>query len=729
MQGIPQTFNGKPCRHVWEYRSNQGEPIGYVARFDDSKKKEIVPYFKRINGHEWQHGSATEPRPLFGLDVLSQADNKRAVFVVEGEKAAAAMQSLGFVAITSQGGSNVAHKADWKLLNGRERVYLLPDNDEPGEGYIKDVAAILMSLEKPPALSIVRLPNLPPAGDVVDWITSKIDEVFLDWDGYAPIPKSVIDNGALLNDFKETVKQHSEPIPDEWIEKSEEGNTGNWQSPISLESAQLPPWPDDVFPSSIQNFVSALSESTETPPELSAMMVLATISAAAQGKYRVRVKTDYFEPINIWTCAALPPGSRKTAVQMAATAPLTKWEKLQREELEPTIKKAQADDATIRERINHLRKKAASAKDFEFEQLKKEIADTEVSLPEIPTVSQIWAQDVTPENLGTIMADNGEKMAILSDEAGIFDIMGGRYSSGIPNLDIYLQGHAGSPVRVNRGSRPPVFMQSPALTMGLSPQPEVLRGLTERPSFRGRGLLARFLYVLPHSNLGYRTLNTKSLPSDYCDRYAEVITAILNHETASNERGESCAHSLKITDAASQVWDAFAHKVEAGMREGGTYAHLTDWAGKLPGAVIRISALLHIARHAHGKPWDNQIDVEDMSAALKMADSLGAHALVVFDLMGADPALDDARHVLRWIEREGKPVFTFRDCQYAHKTKYKRASELEPIIGVLIERYYIQPKPIKQMQGRPSRIFEVNPAILQNSNQQNTPQKPQKYCA
>ncbi|MBY0483845.1 DUF3987 domain-containing protein [Nitrosomonas sp.] len=378
MQGIPEKFKGKLRRFVWEYRNPQSETLGYVARFDDDgKKKEIVPYFKRSNGRDWQHGSAIEPRPLFGLDVLNQAELKRAVFIVEGEKAATALQSLGLVAITSQGGSKAALKTDWKPLNGREFVYMLPDNDEAGESYIKVVAAILMNLDKPPTITIVRLPNLPPAGDVVDWITSKIVEVLLDWDGYEPIPKSVIDNGTLLNDFKEAVKQHSEPVPDECKADSEQLNMNNWPAPISLESVRLPPWPDDVFPGSIQDFVTALSKSTETPPELSAMMVLAAISAAAQGKYRVRVKADYFEPVNIWTCAALPPGSRKTAVQMAATAPLTKWEKLQREELEPAIQKAQADDATIREQINFLRKQASKAKGAEFEQLKKEIADIE----------------------------------------------------------------------------------------------------------------------------------------------------------------------------------------------------------------------------------------------------------------------------------------------------------------------------------------------------------------
>lgn len=705
MQSIPQTFNGKPHRFTWVYRSAQGEPLGYVARFDADGKKDVVPYFKRINGHGWQSGSAAEPRPLFGLDVLAQADIARAVFIVEGEKAAATLQSLGLVAITSQGGSKAAAKTDWTPLEGRGRIYLLPDNDVPGEGYIEAIALILRGFHKLTGVQIVRLPDLPDGGDVADWIKARVTH----WDGFQPVPDSGIDTAALLAEFQAEVKAHSEPVPVEWLKTTV--ITTDWQAPISLQSATLPPWPDDVFPDQIQAFVSGLAVSTETPPELSALMVLAALSAAAQGKYRVRVKADYFEPVNVWTCAGLPPGSRKTAVQGAATAPLSAWEKVQRDIAEPAIKQAQSNHATQTERIGQLRKLAGKAKGAEFDGLKKDIAQLEADLPEIPTAPQAWAQDVTPENLGTIMADNNERMAILSDESGIFDILAGRYSGGIPNLDLFLQGHAGSPVRVNRGSRPPVFMQNPALTFGLSPQPDVLRGLTEKPSFRGRGLLGRFLYALPASNLGYRTLDARPLLPDTRSRYEGILTAMLNQESASDETGNPSPHVLKVSSDALQAWQTFAHKVEAGMREGGTFAHATDWAGKFPGAVARIAALLHIARHALIRPWEHEISLVDMAAALRMADALSAHALAVFDLMGADPALDGARVVLRWIEREGKPELTFRDCHYAHKTRFKRAAELEPIIDVLIERHYIRQR-VAKVAHRPSRIFEVNPAIF-----------------
>lgn len=704
---IPETFNGKSRRHVWQYMDAEGKPLGFVARFDGDGKKDVVPYFKRINGHGFDMGGAAEPRPLFGLDVLAKSDPARAVFIVEGEKAAAALHSLGLIAISSQGGSNAASKADWQPLQGRKNVFLMPDNDEPGEAYIKTIAGILSRFENPPTLSVVRLPGLPESGDICDWLKAQLDYAFIDWDEFEAVPDT-----ALKDELQKAVKANSEPVPKEWMQAPAETAT-DWQAPISLEASRLPEWPLDVFPDDVQEFCNTLSASTETPPELSALMVLAAISAAAQGKFRVRVKADYFEPVNVWTCCALPPGSRKTAVQNAATAPLSAWERWQAEIIGPEIKRTKADHATMSEQIAQLRKLAGKAKGADFDSLKKEIAQLEAELPEIPKAPQVWAQDVTPENLGTLMGENAERMAILSDESGIFDILAGRYSGGIPNLDLFLQGHAGSPVRVNRGSRPSIFMLNPALTLGLSPQPDVLRGLTEKPSFRGRGLLGRFLYALPPSNLGYRTLKTTPMPEAIKQRYADILTAILNEEGSRDADGKPCAHILKIAHDAADAWQSFAHRIEAGMREGGTFAHITDWAGKLPGAVARISSLIHIARHAEGKPWDVSISLKDMGAALRMAEALSAHALAVFDLMGADPALDGARVVLRWIEREGKQEFTFRDCHYAHKNRYKRTADLEPAIEVLIERHFIRAR-VAKVAHRPSRIFEVNPGIFGN---------------
>ena len=131
-----------------------------------------------------------------------------------------------------------------------------------------------------------------------------------------------------------------------------------------------------------------------------------------------------------------------------------------------------------------MRSKAARIDDAAtYAEQQRQIQDLESKLPEIPNLPKLWAQDVTPEKLGALMVENAEAMSLISDEGGLFDILAGRYSNGVPNLDLFLQSHAGAPVRVDRNSRASVVLESPALTLILSPQPEVLQGLTLKPGF------------------------------------------------------------------------------------------------------------------------------------------------------------------------------------------------------------------------------------------------------
>ena len=83
---------------------------------------------------------------------------------------------------------------------------------------------------------------------------------------------------------------------------------------LRLDITLLPGWAGD--------FADALSTDTETPAELAAGMVLITCATAAARRLRVMVKPGYFEPCNLWAVVALPSGTRKSAVQSAATAPI-----------------------------------------------------------------------------------------------------------------------------------------------------------------------------------------------------------------------------------------------------------------------------------------------------------------------------------------------------------------------------------------------------------------------
>ncbi len=72
----------------------------------------------------------------------------------------------------------------------------------------------------------------------------------------------------------------------------------------------------------------------------------------------------------------------------------------------------------------------------------------------------------------------------MSPEGGCFDIMAGRYANGATNFDVWLKGHAGDAIRVDRKGRPAEFVAHPALTMGLAVQPVVLRQIVGHQGFR-----------------------------------------------------------------------------------------------------------------------------------------------------------------------------------------------------------------------------------------------------
>ena len=91
----------------------------------------------------------------------------------------------------------------------------------------------------------------------------------------------------------------------------------------------------------------------------------------------------------------------------------------------------------------------------------------------VPMIPRLLVEDITPEHVATIMSHNHERIGLISDAGGIFEIMAGRYSNGLPNLDIFLKSYSGAAVRVDRGSRPSILLDHPALSIGLSPQPDV----------------------------------------------------------------------------------------------------------------------------------------------------------------------------------------------------------------------------------------------------------------
>ena len=488
-----------------------------------------------------------------------------------------------------------------------------------------------------------------------------------------------------------------------------------WEPPIPFHQFDLPQFPIQALPGWQRNFVQALGVATQTPVDLAAMLALAVVAAACAKKVVVCIKPGYSEPVNIFVVVALAPGNRKTAVFRAMTEPLENHEHREIRRLAPEIARAKASLKIKEAKLKKLQDRAANAaKPADQERLTREATSLAVELSEgralVPP--RYIADDCTTERLATLLQDQSGRIAVMSAEGDVFDLMAGRYSqTSTANFGVYLKGHAGDALRIDRVGRPPEFVKSPAVTVGLTVQPEVIRGLAGKPGFRGRGLLGRFLYSLPASLLGHRDTNPPPVPGTLGDAYGANVSALLDIALKKDGDGEARPYELTLEANARGRLQEFEAWVEPQLSEFGELGGITDWAGKIVGAVGRIAGILHMASLAGSRGWDYQISQEIVENAIQIGRYLIPHAKAAFAEMGADEFVGQARIILRWIEQNVPESFSKRDLHQALRGTFKRAEELERPLALLVSHGFIRNRE-EASSGpgrRPSPVFDVNP--------------------
>jgi len=484
-------------------------------------------------------------------------------------------------------------------------------------------------------------------------------------------------------------------------------------TPVSFDVPNVPDIDPAMLPPILGEFCAAVAEGLQVPFELALINALACVAVAGQRKFKVQVRPDYTEPVNIYALAALPPGERKSANVAACKAPLVQWEAQAQEEARAAIREALSERKTLERAIETKRAKAGAAKTAEARrEIINEIKTLEAELPEVPASPRLLIDDVTPEAIPAFMECQQERAGIIEAEGGFFDILAGRYSKGIPNLDAVLKLWSGEPVHVDRKGGPPVVLHDPALTICLTPQPEIIRGMADKPGFRGRGLVGRFLYLMPRSRVGSREVEPRPIPQAVQEHYAAKLRTLLALQWSLGSDGKPVAYILQLEPAAYSEWLDFHRDVEWQLRSGGELEAMADWGGKLHGAAIRLAGLLHLAEH--DAPHQQPIGLDTMRQALGLAKAFTEHAKAAFALMGADPDIECARHILAWIQDRRIEAFTAREAFEKVKGRYQKMDKVRAGLSVLEERAYIFPASMPEREpgkaGRcPSPRYSVNP--------------------
>jgi hypothetical protein len=473
-------------------------------------------------------------------------------------------------------------------------------------------------------------------------------------------------------------------------------------APIPLtQQVYIPPFPVDELPKSIGDMVAAVAEATQTDPAMAATSALSVLSAATGGHAEIEIRRGWREPLNLYTATIAAPGERKSAVQTTMVHPILDVEAQLADagvvaRVEAETRKKIAQDAA--KRAYHA---AATADDGGRDQAMTTAieAGALVDSIDIPPIPRILADDITPEATAALLAEQRGRLAIISAEGGIFDIIAGRYSGSIPNMDVYLKGHCGDPLRIDRKSHAPQYVRRPALTLGLMIQPSVLNHIAANREFRGRGFLARILYAYPTSKVGRRLIAASPVDSIIANRYHNTVA-----ELAAGMAGWlGDAAVLVLTGPAHEAMVAIETAIEPTLAGDGDLASLADWGAKYAGAVARIAGMLHLADLGPQDGPRTPVSAETILAAARIGAYFKAAAVNAFVGMGADQVTADAGYLWERIERLGQDEVSERDMHAACRSRFPTKADLKPALDRLVDHDYLiaLPKP-EPTGGRPA---------------------------
>lgn len=325
---------------------------------------------------------------------------------------------------------------------------------------------------------------------------------------------------------------------------------------------------------------------------------------------------------------------------------------------------------------------------------------------------KLYVDDVTPEKLEEEMSLQGDRIALLSSEGGIFDILAGQYSNTKSvNINVFLQAWSGDSIRVGRVSREGCSISSAALTILLMVQPHVISGILKNGSFRGRGLTARFLYCMPKSAIGHRRYRTEPIPPQVSESYHSLIYSLLDDEVKEEPR------MISLSSEADLMMEEFSEKLEPKILH--EYVEIDEWSGKLAGTVLRIAGILTRAKAAE-RDTDQLnglvVTGETMQAAIAIGEYFVEHTRAAFMLMGADEVLEKAKYVLGKIQDKKLTEFNHKKILDICRT-IPDVETLTPVLNRLIDFGWLKNvTPEWSGKGRPPAAkYLVNPKAFEQN--------------
>ena len=273
-------------------------------------------------------------------------------------------------------------------------------------------------------------------------------------------------------------------------------------------------------------------------------------------------------------------------------APIAQAEREQVERARQEREATQREISDLEQRLAWKRSRRRSAKtltlhvptlETDIEEITRRLRDAREKVVPLP---RLLADDVSPGGLAGLMAEQHGRAFVASAEGGLLEAVAGRYSKGGEvNLDVFLKGHSGESLRIDRRSREPIMVRRASLTLALTVQPEVLRAASATSKLHTRGFLARILYAIPVSRVGSRHLDAPPIAAALRADYATRLRTLLALPVPAEGQAPP---AIRLDDEAFELLRRLFVNHERRLHPTqGDLGDLPYWGAKYVGAMVR----------------------------------------------------------------------------------------------------------------------------------------------
>ena len=153
----------------WEYRSEDGDTLFTKRRYKTQDAKGKTYSIHRVDAAGKRIAGLKDTRivPYRLPELLDAKTAGRAIYLVEGEKAADALVSIGAIATTSHTGAGSWPDEITQYFAGAN-IVVIPDNDEPGRKYARKALANLLPVAK--SVRYLDLDLMVEGDDAYEWV-------------------------------------------------------------------------------------------------------------------------------------------------------------------------------------------------------------------------------------------------------------------------------------------------------------------------------------------------------------------------------------------------------------------------------------------------------------------------------------------------------------------------------------------------------------------------------